>query len=227
MLFSDLCLLFGMFFVSYQATCCQNMLTKILLSLSRFSSLGMLNMLSRDGLCVWFLISCKSLKVALWRVVTYYSHTTFQKMLRQGMFPIAQYSMVPRVWWLGTAASSQYSGDPALLAACQCLRKHQLGPRDMLVPTHRETFCTFLPLLDSSQLLTVMTLPHTRTKLVGFSLMWIVCSLRISCFLISFWQFILFSEWYVFMKINRWNVETKKRAVSMKTSWKFHKLWVI
>lgn len=88
MLFHDLCLLFGVFFVSCQATCCQNMLTKILLSLSRFSSLEMLNMLSRYGLYVWFLISCNSLKVTLWRVVTYYSHTTLQKKLKQGCFPI-------------------------------------------------------------------------------------------------------------------------------------------
>lgn len=188
MLFHDLCLLFGVFFVSCQATCCQNMLTKILLSLSRFSSLEMLNMLSRYGLYVWFLISCNSLKVALWRVVTHYSHTTFQKKLKQGGFPIHNTPWSLDCDDLGQLLQVNIQGTQPCWQLVSDWGSTSWGPVTCLSPRHRETLFTFLPFLDSPQSPTVMTLPHTRTKLVGFSLMWIVCSLRISCFLICFWQ---------------------------------------
>lgn len=135
-------------FVSYQVTCCQNMLTEISLSLSRFSNLRMLNMSCKaeSALSGQFLISCNSLKVALLRGVIHYSTYYIPEEAKASvlcMLSYTQYSTVPRAWWLGTAASSQYSGDPAMLAACQWLKEHQLGPHNRLVPPSRRNTLTF------------------------------------------------------------------------------------
>lgn len=127
--------LFGASFFSYQWHVAKYALWGLIVSVYTFSSLGILCAFYKPKTAVQkarpVFQSYTSLKVTVLVGMKYYSMHYIPKEVKVSVYCLVsniQSSQIPRVGWLGTAALSQYSGDPALLPALSGTQGAQLGP---------------------------------------------------------------------------------------------------
>lgn len=131
-----------------------------------------------------------------------------------------QSAQIPRVGWLGTAASSQYSEDPALLPALLVTQRTQLGPVRGLQDPWWQALSTWAPFLNFPKWPTVFSscyISPEHREAAQLLFCYKLDAPEVSCYISpsAYDSWTLWLEWCDFVKYytNRWNMT---RDVSMR-----------